>query len=285
MSIGMAAVLLLAGHARAVWPPSGQFAAGVDLVEVYATVTDRQGLPIGGLTAGDFRIEEDGRPQTIAAFAHAEFPLTVALAVDRSFSVSADRLTAVVSAGEQFLDVLRPTDQVLVLAIGSEVETVAPLSTDRAAAGTALRQLRSWGTTPLYDAVLSALAAVQPGTGRRALILLSDGDDRYSRARAGEVVDRARRGDALVYPVAIGRRRPAVFAELATVSGGRSFQANTPQTLDTTLRAIAGELRMQYLLGYSPPPSDEARAGWRSIRVAVNRPGLRVRARDGYFVE
>ena len=81
-----------------------------------------------------------------------------------------------------------------------------------------------------------------------------------------------------------GRNRPELFAELASVTGGRSFHAVEPRDLDATLSSIARELRLQYLLGYTPSAA-EGRRGWRSIRVTVTRPDARVRARDGYFVE
>jgi VWFA-related protein len=120
-------------------------------------------------------------------------------------------------------------------------------------------------------------------TGRRAIVVLSDGVDRYSKASAADVVARARRSDVLVYPIAIGRVRPALFAEVATVSGGRSFHLRDPKDLQPTLQTIAEDLRSQYLIGYEPaePPSAEA-AEWRSISVTVTRPDARVRARSGY---
>lgn len=168
----------------------------------------------------------------------------------------------------------------MVLGIGSETEVLAPLSTDRAAAQRSLDRIARWGTTPLFDAVIESIDAVQPAPGRRALILLSDGDDRYSRATASDVVAYARQHDVLVYPVSIGRTRIPVWAEVATVSGGRSFEVRDLKKLEATMAGIAEELRHQYLLGYAP--SGEAREGWRSIRVRVNRPQVRVRARDGY---
>jgi VWFA-related protein len=88
----------------------------------------------------------------------------------------------------------------------------------------------------------------------------------------------------LIYPIATGRTRAPVFAELAAASGGRSFQAGDSGALQTTLAEIAQELRSQYLLGYTPARAAEEPRGWRSIRVTVNRPNVRVRARDGYFV-
>jgi Ca-activated chloride channel family protein len=265
------------------WASFGQFAARIDLVEVYTTVTDTSGEPLTGLTRDDFIVTDNDAPQTIEAFAAGEFPLSLAVALDRSFSISTERLSAVGSAVRGFIGELRPTDQVMVLAIGSETEVLAPLSTEHAKTIAALKGLEPWGTTPLHDAVLQALDEIQPASGRRALVLLSDGIDRYSTATEADAVATARRRDVLIYPIALGRTRPPIFAELAAVTGGRSFQSTDQKALERSLSSIAKELRAQYLLGYSPPrPAGEA-AAWHSIGVRVRRPGVNVRARDGYF--
>jgi Ca-activated chloride channel family protein len=131
--------------------------------------------------------------------------------------------------------------------------------------------------------VLESLRTLADARGRRALVIISDGLDRYSETRAADMLDRARRSEVLIYPVGIDRRRVPIFAEMAAVTGGRSFHVRNPRDLAPTFRTIARELRHQYLLGYSPAkPIDPARSEWRSIQVKVKRPGLRVRARDGY---
>jgi Ca-activated chloride channel family protein len=263
---------------------AAQFSSGVNLVEVYVTVTDAKGEPVQNLTREDFEVLEDGDPQETTAFAAGEFPLAVAVGLDRSFSMAGAPLAIAKSAAERFLQELRPEDQAMLIGIGGEAEIVAPLSRDRSAQKAALAKLDAWGTTPLHDAIIAAIDHIQPAAGRRALILLSDGNDRYSRATAAETLDRARRGDVLVYPVAMGETRPALFAELAVVTGGRSFHLRKPDQLEDTFRTIARELRYQYLLGYTPKKSLEgADEEWRSIQVKVNRPGVRVRARDGYL--
>ena len=268
---------------------AGQFTSGVNLVEVYATVTNQAGEPINGLTAADFRVAEDGAPQTITTFAAGEFPLSVAIGVDRSFSMGGvkgagkgDRLTMAKSAAAAFIDALRPDDEVMIVAIGGETEVVQPLTSDRTAARAALDRLDSWGTTPLYDATVAALDAIQPARGRRALLLLSDGTDRYSDTDASTLLEKARRQDVLVYPVAIGSTRPPIFAELATATGGRSFFVQDPRTLSKTLVTVAHELRSQYLLGYAPTRPVSPEAQWRTIEVRVQRADARVRAREGY---
>jgi Ca-activated chloride channel family protein len=260
-----------------------QFTSGVNMVEVYATVTDRAGEPIAGLSASDFRVEEDGEPQRVTAFAAGEFPLAVAVGVDRSFSMAAgNRLGVARSAARSFIGQLRPSDEVMIIAIGSDTEVVAPLSTGHAAALASLDRLDAWGTTPLYDATRSAVDAIQAAKGRRALLLLSDGTDRYSETTAAALVDSARHHDVLIYPVALGAARPPVFAELATATGGRSFFAREPRELNAAVSTIARELRAQYLLGYVPSRSTPNDHGWHAITVSVNQPGARVRARDGY---
>src|SRR5258708_22377488 len=147
---------------------------------------------------------------------------------------------------------LRHQDQSMIVAIGSEIEVPAPLSADRPAQLRALSALTPWGTTGLHDAIVQSIDAIQAAKGRRALVLLSDGSDRYSKATATEALDRARRSDVMVYPVAIGRRRPPLFAELASLTGGRAVQPKAPAELNVTMRTIADELRHQYLLGYTP---------------------------------
>jgi len=262
--------------------PAPQFRSGVNVVEVYAAVVDGSGSPVTGLGRADFTVLEDGGPQTISSFAEADFPLAVAVALDRSFSMK-DRLPAAVDAARTFLGEMRPRDQSMIVAIGSEIETVAPLSSDRPSQMQALDGLQPWGTTGLYDAIIQSIDAIQSATGRRALVLLSDGTDRYSTASAQDALSRARRSDVMVYPVALGRTRPPLFAELATLTGGRSFQPRDGSQSKTTMKTIASELRHQYLLGYTPSrPISSGEEQWRTITVRVNRPGATVRARDGY---
>jgi Ca-activated chloride channel family protein len=265
--------------------PAAQFTSGVNLVEVYASVSDAGGQPLLGLERDDFEVREDGAPQTLAAFAEGDFPLSAAIALDASFSMAGERLELARSAARVFLGELRAADEAMVIAIGSRVETLAPLSTDRRRQLDAVARMDSFGSTALHDAIIAAIDAVQPAKGRRALVLLSDGDDRYSTATAETALERARRSDVMVYPVGFGRDRPPLFAELATLTGGRSYHARDAKGLSDTLRTIARDLRHQYLLGYTPSrPIQPGGNEWRSISVTVKRPGARVRARDGYVV-
>ena len=281
------AAVLVAAVALGAAPSNGdgQFSSSVNLVEVYASVTDRQGQPVRGLSREDFTVREDGALQQVTAFAAGEFPLSVAVALDRSFSMAGQRLAAARSAARLFLDELRPADESMLIGVGSITEVLAPLSTDRTRQFDVLTRLDAFGTTGLYDAIIAAIDAIQPARGRRALVLLSDGSDRYSTATSADALARARGADVLVYPIALGEARPAAFAELATLTGARSFHVRDARLLPETLRTVAAELRHQYLLGYSssrPPVAGSSE--WRSIAVAVRRGDVTVRARDGYLV-
>ena len=241
-----------------------------------------------GLRQEDFAVFENNRPQEISTFAAGEFPLTVALGVDRSWSMAGDPLRLAKQASQAFLRALKPGDRSMVVAISADAEVVAPLSTDRLSQIRAIQALDPWSTTALHDAVIASLDRLEPEAGRQALIVFSDGTDRYSTATESQVAERARRSNALVYPIAFGKTRPPFLAELAVITGGRSFLLRDPRDLEKTLGTIARELRYQYLLGYAPStPIEPGTREWRSIRVTVKRatPGLRIRARDGYTTE
>jgi Ca-activated chloride channel family protein len=231
---------------------------------------------------------ENDRPQEITAFTAGEFPLTVALGVDRSFSMAGEPLRLAKLASQAFLRQLKPGDRSMVVAIGNTADVIAPLSSDHERQAQAIAALDAWSTTSLNDAVIAALDRLEPEKGRQALVVFSDGVDRYSQASSGAVIARARRSQALVYPITIGRTRAQPAVELATLTGGRSFLLRDVKELDRTLSTIARELRYQYLIGYTPSPSPRPNSHeWRSIRVAVRNPstGVRVRARDGYVAE
>jgi len=251
---------------------------------VYATVTDAAGGPVTGLKREDFEVREDQELQEISAFAAGEFPLTVVLGIDRSWSMAGEPLRLAKTASQTFLRQLRPTDRSMAVAIGSDADVIAPLSNDHAEQQRAIDRLDPWSTTSLHDAIISILDRLEDEPGRLAVVIFSDGVDRYSNAPASRVIERARQSQALIYPITLGKNRPPLAAELAVVSGGRSFLIRDARALDETFATIARELRYQYLLGYAPmKPGESGAQRWRSIRVTVKgRSDLRVRARDGY---
>src|SRR4029453_15761951 len=287
----VAAAIALTGSASVGAQQEGalaKFSSRVQLVEVYATVTDERGELVTGLRQGDFQVSENNQRQDISTVAAGEFPLTVALGVDRSWSMAGKPLELAKQASRGFLSQLKAGDRSMLVAISSTADIIASLSTDKLTQERAIAALDPWSTTALRDAIVAALDRLEPESGRQALVLFSDGNDRYSTATEAEVIARARRSNALIYPITIGKQRPAFLAELAVLTGGRSFLLKDATELEKTLTTIARELRYQYLLGYAPSnPIEEGAHEWRSIRVTLtgNHPGLRLRARDGYTTD
>ena len=217
-------------------------------------------------------------------FTAGDFPLSVAVALDRSFSMTPARLAASVAAARSFVRGLRPDDRVMVMAVGSEVEVLAPLRPTTPRRWRALAQHRTVGHDAAVRCDAAAIDAIQSASGRRALILLSDGKrPATARSTAPALVEHARRKDVLVYPVALGEVRGRYVRRTRDGDRRTSF-ARPTRELAATLAAIANELRSQYLLGYSPV----TRAGTRAasggrFRCWSSGPTSRVRARDGYL--
>jgi Ca-activated chloride channel family protein len=271
-------VALLAAPAAA----RAQFAATTELVEVYVTVVDGKGQPVDGLRREQFTVFDDGVARPIEAFTAGEFPLTVAVAVDRSWSMAGQRLDAARAGALTLVKALRSDDQLMALAIGSRVETVGALGTSRESIASALVRVDPWGTSPIGDAVTQAIDAIAEGRGRRALVLLTDGEERYSEQDRSVVLDRVRRADVLVFPIGIGRRLSPLLTELAAQSGGRALAARDRADAERAALTIANELRHQYLIGFAPAVG--SRQGWHPLRVQVAQLAVVVRARSGYLV-
>jgi Ca-activated chloride channel homolog len=263
-------------------PGAQQFTARTEIVEVYATVTDDRGRLMTDLTQDEFVVYEDGVPQAITSFTAGDVPVSLAVALDRSWSMAGVPLAAAQTGVRALLHELGDRDRVTLLAISSQVDVVVPLTNDRQAIDRAVHALDPWGSTAIHDAVVRSLDVIEPAPGRRALVLVSDGQEKYSHVTAEAVYERVRRSDVMVYPVALARRSPALFNELAALSGGRTSATRRAAELPRILRRFAVELRHQYLIGYAPDPARSP--GYRRLRVEVSRPGYLVRARSGYTV-
>jgi len=259
-----------------------QFASTTEVVEVYATVTDQKGQPATGLTADAFTVLEDGAAQPVSVFAAGEFALSMAIAIDRSFSMTTAGLDTARAGARRLMDQLRAQDRLMILAIGGGVETVAGFDMPRESARQALDRVALWGSSPIGDTVLQAVDAFGQQRGRRAVVLWSDGVEREAQHARADVLNRVRRSNVLIYPVALAPTISPLLAELAALSGGRVLQARDRKAAQRAAGVIAGELRQQYLLGYTPPAGA---GGWRRIEVRVNRPDLHVRARQGYVAQ
>lgn len=258
----------------------------VRVVQVNASVSDRDGRFVRGLTREQFRVTEDGRPQQILHFAAEEAPLEIVVAMDVSGSmgIAIDDLKVAV---RQFLAKLKPADQVTLVAFNQEMFVLTQRETSPAARERAVDRLGAWGGTALYDVIIRSLELLSRQPGRRSLVVFSDGEDQASQASL-QVVDRAvKASDAALFMVALGRGREAknlreTLESLSEPSGGRALFADRPSDLGPTFADLLNELTNQYLVGYEST-NQKKDGAWRQLEVAVPGTRHRVRARQGYF--
>lgn len=260
--------------------------AAVRIVQVNASVQDRGGRFVRGLTRDQFRLLEDGQPQTILHFAAEEAPLELVVAMDISGSMGGaiDDLKRAVG---QFLARLRPADRVTLVAFNEEMFVLTRGETDAAARAAAIDRVTAWGGTALYDVIVRSLELLSRQPGRRSLVVFSDGEDQSSRATFATVDRALRGGDAPLFMVGLGRgREQATLREtleaLVEPTGGRAILAEGADDLDAAFGEVLQELTHQYLLGYESTNA-KADGAWRTLQVEVPGSRHRVRARQGYF--
>ncbi len=273
----------------------------VSLVNLYATVRDKEQAYVADLTRDRFRVIENGRPQVIVRFSDEWKPLRVALVMDTSLSMESEKLEAARGAALSFLEGLRPEDQGMVVTFSDSVRVAQPLTSDRSALSAAIRKTRAQGGTALYDALWTTADLLERFDGRRVIVLLSDGRDEAvnglepgSLHTVEEALDRALRSEAMIFAIGFGRnlaaewdffrRRSleAILRDLAEATGGRAIFSSRPGKLRSAFEQVAEDLRHQYSLAYT---SDEPKRDglWREVRVTTDRPDLVVVTRRGYF--
>lgn len=262
-----------------------------ELVVVAATVRDANGALAPGLPKDAFTIEEDGTPQPIAQFTNERVPIGIGLLLDVSDSMFGRRIQDARAAADRFLfELLAPTDEFFVMAFNHEPQQLTPWTSDAAPVREALHRLRPSGATAIYDAVRAALPMVaERRRERAALVIISDGADTASDTTLYDLRADLTRTDAFVFAVAIDspnrepintRVNPEALSEITNETGGHTDVVHDSADLAAATARIADELNHQYVLGYVPPHPGDGR--YHSIRVRVNRPGYRVRARNGY---
>ena len=289
----------VAGPGVRAQPQRSAFRVGVDLVSLSVTATDSDQRYVPDLNREDFVVTENGVPQQLTFFAKADVPLALALLLDTSASMEQNLATAQ-EAAIGFVRHLGPTDLATILNFGSSVQTAHGLTSDRQALEAAIRGTRAGGSTALYNAVyiaLKELAKLPRDDGqmprRRAIIVLSDGDDTSSLVSFDEVLDLASRSDTVIYTIGLGPSTAAtpprtnqdgqfVLRRLAQQTGGRAFFSQHAKELAAVYGDIREELASQYALAYES--SSVHRDGqWRRVAVRVSRPGVVIRSRPGYF--
>lgn len=257
----------------------------VDLVNVFLTVHDRDGAYVTGLGGEDFRVFEDGELRTIEMFETGEnLPSSVGVLIDNSGS-SADTLSAVRSGVLEFSDGLGANDQIFVMSFGTEDRIIQDFDDDRSRLSDALGELRSWGTSVFFDALDSGIRKMAGSVNpRKALIVLSDGEDNRSERTYLEVVRAAESNMVMLYFIGMG---PPVLVDrytlqgLASMSGGRVYLTSGRDSPRGALEAVHEDLSRQYYLGYY----SASVPGFHTIRVEVAGTDYTVRAREGYLVE
>jgi VWFA-related protein len=266
----------------------------VNEVNLVFTVTDRHGHFIKDLKRDDIKVLDDSKPAAISSFSsQTDLPLRVGLLIDASSSIR-DRFHFEQEAAIEFLNqIVRPvSDQAFVLGFDSVSEITQDFTDDAASLAHGIRMLRPGGGTALYDAIYEAsknkLATAQAKVPtRRAIILLSDGEDNQSRVTREQALEMAQRAEVIIYAIStnisgIKTRGDKVLERFAEATGGRVFFPTRLEEVAQAFSQIQDELRSQYALAYKPLEF-VADGRFHTIAIESSRKGLRIRSRRGYY--
>lgn len=317
MSTAAAALTACVAGAALAAQEQGPIRSGAETVAVYATATDAAGRLVTDLTAADFVVTDNGKPQPLTIFVSDTQPITIVVMLDRSESVKTN-FRLVEAAADEFVRRLLPGDRARIGSFASRIQ-VDPrdFTGDRAELTEILRsELQPAGPTPLWNAVGVGMTALARQEGRRVVLVFTDGIDQPFNGSPNnlslrDVTRRAQAENVMVYGIGLaarvqlpgrsgrrggagppggfagGGRRPTVIeqgpdpglAKLAAESGGGYFEMATAHDLPSTFARVADELHHQYALGFVPTKLD---GKTHELRVTVTRPGVTVRARRSY---
>ncbi len=266
----------------------------VNEVRVVFTVTDRHGHYIKDLKRTDFRVIDDQRPAEMRSFrSETDLPLQVGLLVDASNSVR-DRFKFEQEAAIEFLNaIIRPRyDKAFVVGFDATPEVTQDFTDNTENLSAGVRMLRAGGGTAMYDALYFAcrdklLKQEQTGPVRRAIILLSDGEDNLSHVTREEAIDMAARAEVIVYTISTNisgmkGKGDKVLERIADATGGRAFFPFQMRDVSDAFLSIQEELRSQYAMAYKPA-NFIADGRYRTIEILAQDKGLKVRTRKGYY--
>src|SRR5215831_19168421 len=268
----------------------------VDLVLVNATVTDSLNRYVSGLEPSHFQIWEDKVEQKVSYFNAEDVPISIGLIFDVSGSMK-DKIGTAREAAATFLKTGNPDDEYFLVTFANRPEVVADFTTDISKLQSKLLVTPAKGMTAMYDSVYVGLEKLKEGTNpKKALLLITDGEDNRSRYTFQNVKDFVKEQDVQIYGIGIvdewnsqlsaGHTGRAMIEELADLTGGRAFFPDSVYELEDICTKIAIELKNQYVLGFHS--TNGAKDGkWRKLRVKVNPPKgierLNVRAKSGYY--
>lgn len=274
--------------------PDNPIRAEVTRVNMLFTVTDKKGRFVTDLKKDDFQVFENKKPQSILEFnSETDLPLRLAILIDTSNSIR-DRFRFQQEAAINFInDVVHEQDKAIIVSFDTAAELVADMTNDTNQLEKAVRSLRPGGGTALYDAVYFAckdkLMRDQPMYKfRRAMVILSDGDDNDSRYSRDQALEMAQRADTVVYTIStnishIETEGDKVMRYFAEETGGVAFFPFEAKDLNQSFENIANELRHQYNLFYRPEPLNND-GKYHEVKIKIKgRKDLLVRARHGYY--
>ncbi len=276
-------------------PPDSRIVLEVNRVDVLFTVSDKKGRFVTDLGKNDFEIFENKKPQNILEFAsESDLPLRLAILIDTSNSIR-DRFRFQQEAATRFIDgVIRAhQDKAALVSFDTAAELVSDLTDDTEVLNKAVQNLRPGGGTALYDAIFFAcrdkLMQDQPRTKfRRAMVILSDGEDNNSRYTRDQALEMAQKADVVIYTISTNRSGTEtdgdkIMRYFASETGGVSFFPFKAEDLSQSFENIANELRHQYMILYRPEPL-KADGLYHAVHIRVRgRKDLIVRARKGYY--
>jgi Ca-activated chloride channel family protein len=290
-------VLLLAIPAVA-QQPATVFKANVNLVHVVATVRNRAGNLVGALRKEDFDVFDNGVHQDLAVFERqTDQPVSIVLMIDTSGSTGKD-LKYETDSASRFLRALfsegSARDAVALYGVNADVTQIRDFTHDYVSIEARFHYLAPQGATALFDAILLGSHSLEKREGRKVIIIVTDGDDTYSKTTSHQALEAAQLADATIYPLVVvpitndaGRNIGGehVLTFMAEGTGGRTFLPTLGAELDNAFSEIVTELRTQYMLGFYPhgvPPTGDR---FHKLEVRVKSPELRVSARNGYYGE
>jgi Ca-activated chloride channel family protein len=276
--------------------PQTTLKVDVNLVNVYVTVTDDHGAPVGGLKKENFVVKEDGIEQKISVFdKESALPLSIALAIDTSLSTRHDLPLEQASAKRFAKAILRPVDALSVYGFSETVSQATGYTAELKRIDEGIDHIRLGAATALFDAVYTASRSLDRRQGRKVMVLITDGGDTISRVNYKEAVRAAEEAEALVYSIIVvpiensaGREIGGEHAliQLSEDTGGKYYYATSMAQLDEAFRKISDELRTQYLLAYYPSQRASF-SQFRRIAVGISGPSeaaaYHVRNRAGYY--
>jgi len=263
------------------------FIEEVRRILLWAVFTDKDDNFVTDLTKDDLRVVEEGRAQTIQDFYTEDRPIAMAILLDASGSMR-EQMREVHAAAGKFVDTLRDEDKALVIAFDDKVWLIQDLTADRKALKQSIESTEAIGATALHDALHAAYRKLRTVQGaRKAIVLLSDGDDTASNVPYKRILEEAKSENVTVYAIGLGggmfgSERKAMLKELSGDTGGRAYFVDKASELAAVYGKIAEELRKQFFITY-----ETQNTVWDgrfiNVKVEPNDKKLNVRARKGYF--